>query len=162
MGGVGGPELYKKAGWDRYESNHPSMASLSASASMLFLPCLNSCSYFLRWWTVLWKCKPNKPFYPQVALVMVFITLLVNLTKCVSNSIDNMLESFIIANTSCLSLLYPLSPNPARIINVFLISDFYISKCYVMGLGDVSVGKNAYIIHTTRRGSSDKTLPGPH
>jgi hypothetical protein len=37
-----------------------------------FLTCLSSRPDFLQWWTVLWKCKPNKPFPPHFALVIVF------------------------------------------------------------------------------------------
>ena len=47
-------------------SSTPSMTSASAPVSR-FLPCLSSCPDFLWWWTVMWKCKPNKPFPLQLA-----------------------------------------------------------------------------------------------
>ena len=48
-----------------------------------FCPCLCPCPDFLQWWTVMWKSKANKPFPPQVALVMVLITARVTLTETV-------------------------------------------------------------------------------
>jgi hypothetical protein len=56
---------------EQVRKRHCSMASASAPVSRS-LPCLSSCSDFLWWWTVIWKCKPNKPFPPQVSLVMCF------------------------------------------------------------------------------------------
>jgi hypothetical protein len=35
--------------------------------SSCFLTCLHSSPDFLWWWTAVWKCKPNKPFPPQLA-----------------------------------------------------------------------------------------------
>lgn len=58
--------FYKK-GWARQGKQagkqHPSMASTSALASR-FLPCLSSWPDLtcLWWWTLIWKCKLNKPF----------------------------------------------------------------------------------------------------
>jgi hypothetical protein len=49
---------------------HPSSASASASASK-FLPGLSSYFGFLQW-SLARLCKPNKPFPPQAALVMMF------------------------------------------------------------------------------------------
>jgi hypothetical protein len=46
---------------------HPAKVSESAP-DFMFLPCLSSCPDFFEWW----KHKLNKPFPPQVALVMVF------------------------------------------------------------------------------------------
>ena len=37
------------------------------------VPALSSCPDFLLWWTVVRKCKPNKPFLPQIAFGLCFI-----------------------------------------------------------------------------------------
>ena len=64
------PEFYKTASWvnqrKQASKQHLSVAFVSAPASR-FLPCLSSCPDFLQWWTVIWKCKVNKPFPLQVA-----------------------------------------------------------------------------------------------
>lgn len=49
------------------------MAYVSVPASK-FLPCLSSCPDFLQGWTGTWE--PNNLFPLQVALVMVFITVI--------------------------------------------------------------------------------------
>lgn len=45
-----------------------------ASQSGVFLHgfCSGSCSYFPHWWTVTWKCKLKRSFFPKLPLVMVF------------------------------------------------------------------------------------------
>ena len=45
------------------------------------LLCLSSCPHFLQWWTVTWKCKLDKPFPPQLALVQCFSHSIVTETK---------------------------------------------------------------------------------
>lgn len=49
------------------------MAPASASGSR-FLPSLSSCPDFLRRWTKMWKCKPNKPLPPQVTSTLLWIS----------------------------------------------------------------------------------------
>jgi hypothetical protein len=42
-------------------------------SSCLWVPaCVSSCPDCLQWWSTLWKCEPNKPFLPNLLLVMVF------------------------------------------------------------------------------------------
>jgi hypothetical protein len=65
---VGGPGFHKAGLWEKASKQHSSVASASAPA-LRFLPCVSSCPDFLQWWwTAMWKCKPNKPIPPQLAL----------------------------------------------------------------------------------------------
>lgn len=46
---------------------------VTASAPVIrFLPCSSCCPVFPWWWSVMWKCKPHKPFPPHVSLVILF------------------------------------------------------------------------------------------
>ena len=55
---------------EQASKQHPSMTSASAP-DFRILSFLSSCPDFLQRWIVLWMCKSNKPFSPQVALAMV-------------------------------------------------------------------------------------------
>ena len=64
----GGPRFYKKLGWESHKEQaskqHSPVASASAPVSR-FLYFLCSCPDFLPWWSVMWKYKPNKLFFPS-------------------------------------------------------------------------------------------------
>lgn len=68
--------LQEKACWVNHRNQaskqHSSMFSAPISPCSRFL--LESCTDFPQWFTMVRRCKPNNPFYTQVALLMVFIT----------------------------------------------------------------------------------------
>ena len=57
--------------WGQVSKQHPSMGSAWTPASR-FQPCLSICPDFLQSWTMMQKCKLNKPILPL--LVVVFHT----------------------------------------------------------------------------------------
>jgi hypothetical protein len=67
---AGGPGFYNKASRGSHEQQASkqqlSMACARAAASRS-QPCLSFCADFLQWWTTMWKCKPDRPFSPQLA-----------------------------------------------------------------------------------------------
>lgn len=76
--------FYKSEGWDSRRKQaskmHPFMASALSPASR-FHPCMNYCPDFLRWWTMIWKYRPNKLFSPNFLLAMVF--------HCISRNLNH-------------------------------------------------------------------------
>ena len=47
------------------ESKAISYMGYASGSTSRFQPCLSSCSEFPQGWTVIWKCKLNKPLPPQ-------------------------------------------------------------------------------------------------
>lgn len=72
--------FYKIEGWQSHGiGKHSSIASASSPASSS-LASLNSCPGFIRWWRLIWKCKPKKPLSLQVAWLWCFIIAMVTQT----------------------------------------------------------------------------------
>jgi hypothetical protein len=68
-----GPGFYKKAGWASHRSKPPTHPHSLCVSSCLQVPALlEVCPDFLQWSIVMWKHKPNNPFPPQVASLLVF------------------------------------------------------------------------------------------
>ena len=58
------------------------VSSIPWAPSSRLLHCLSFCPDFLQWWTLWCKGKPNKPFLPKVALVMMFHSCKWNSKTC--------------------------------------------------------------------------------